>query len=956
MEVNEKSLQSALNTIMVFAKSIEEQTGFIASSTFSTAQSLKDFAKEREKKVNNEKATDNNGSTELIGKMDELIKEFRGENKKADEKKPDLDTAKISKFGSDILSFSRDVSKSLPNLAIVRTSIPFVTNTIANFTNSLTEKINVDDKKLESMGKFISTTLSGIYDFAKGIAKSIPFFIISKPFMGFITNSIADFITRINSKLKDTDSEEVMKNSKSLVAISSSILKFSGNLALAIPILLILTPALKLFNMVSGSVFTFVNTFADNADKVQTATGSINRISLSMVGFAAAVGASILILGGSTGKDFVGVGLMLLGMYGVTKLYSMIGSEGGNIGKGSGSILLMSLSIIGFAGSLALSTALLQAVSFKNIGLGLLTIGGFALVYSFIGKGEAAMQIGMASLAVGAMGLSLIAFAYPMKTFGEVLGKNPKLLWQLPLLLGGVGAIYTLAGVASEFIIPGALAFAAIGASLWMLSKAVKTYTEIPAISKEQASGISFTIKSMVSSISHSMDDISLWNKATLLPKIAMLTAMSAPLFLLGKGIESFLKYSGGWTNESGEKFKQIMGSLADGYSYVGTLADSTVENGISSTMKMGKNLKRLSEGIKEWAGISAKTSELAKQNIYNILTTIPQAFAQMKLGKVSFGGFGDSEMLNGIEDTMKIGKNLKKLADGVLAWKSITQPQVDLAKRNILAVLTALPSVFVKAYKSGGKAGMFGLGNNDLERGVNATMKMGKAVTSIGEFIKGFGDINDAKVGNVKSMITGVIGTIIGSIRGYTKKDNSLFESLNEQLDKLYEKFTKFNKEMKNHMNYLSKVDVKYIANFDKWVGTLERLANVDTTKIENVNSTYRRNQDLNNTLEKTDQTNNGGLVATGKKLIHKLGNWFSGDDKQQTVTKQQLVKTQVVATPTVQTNPQQVQATNSDAMIQQLVMQMAALNQLLSSVIQGGAMRVENVDANLNNMFLKK
>lgn len=953
MEINDKALQSALNTMMVFAKSIEGQVGSIAANTFSASQSLKEFTKEKERKIN-EKATDNSGSTELIGKMDELIKEFRGENKKAEDKKPDLDTAKISKFGSDILSFSRDVSRSLPGLAIVRTSIPFVTNTIANFTNSLTEKINVDDKKLESMGKFISTTLGGIYDFAKGIAKSIPFFIISKPFMGFITNSIADFITKINSKLKDTDSEEVMKNSKSLVAMSSSILKFSGNLALAIPILLVLTPALKLFNMVSGSVFTFVSTFADNADKVQVATGSINKISLSMVGFAAAVGASILILGGSTGKDFVGVGLMLLGMYGVTKLYSMMGSESGNIGKGSGSILLMSLSIIGFAGSLALSTALLQAVSFKNIGLGLLTIGGFALVYSFIGK--AAMQIGMASLAVGAMGLSLIAFAYPMKTFGDVLGKNPKLIWQLPLLLGGVGAIYALAGVASEFIIPGALAFAAIGASLWVLSKAVKTYTEIPAISKEQASGISFTIKSMVSSISHSMDDISLWNKATLLPKIAMLTAMSAPLFLLGKGIESFLKYSGGWTDQSGEKFKQIMGSLADGYSYVGTLADSTVENGISSTMKMGKNLKRLSEGIKEWAGISAKTSELAKQNIYNILTTIPQAFAQMKLGKVSFGGFGDSEMLNGIEDTMKIGKNLKKLADGVLAWKSITQPQVDLAKRNILSVLTALPSVFVKAYKSGGKAGMFGLGNNDLERGVNATMKMGKAVTSIGEFIKGFGDINDAKVGNVKSMITGVIGTIIGSIRGYTKKDNSLFESLNKQLDKLYEKFTKFNKEMKNHMSYLAKVDVKYIANFDKWVGTLERLANVDTTKIENVNSTYRRNQDLNNTLEKTDQANGGGLVATGKKLIHKLGNWFGGDDEQQTVTKQQPAKTQTVTAPTVQTNPQQSQASNSDAMIQQLVMQMATLNQLLSSVIQGGAMKVENVDANINNLFLKK
>ena len=156
--------------------------------------------------------------------------------------------------------------------------------------------------------------------------------------------------------------------------------------------------------------------------------------------------------------------------------------------------------------------------------------------------------------------------------------------------------------------------------------------------------------------------------------------------------------------------------------------------------------------------------------------------------------------------------------------------------------------------------------------------------------------------------------------------------------------------------MSYLAKVDVKYIANFDKWVGTLERLANVDTTKIENVNSTYRRNQDLNNTLEKTDQANGGGLVATGKKLIHKLGNWFGGDDEQQPATKQQPAKTQTVTAPTVQTNPQQSQASNSDAMIQQLVMQMATLNQLLSSVIQGGAMKVENVDANINNLFLKK
>ena len=126
-------------------------------------------------------------------------------------------------------------------------------------------------------------------------------------------------------------------------------------------------------------------------------------------------------------------------------------------------------------------------------------------------------------------------------------------------------------------------------------------------------------------------------------------------------------------------------------------------------------------------------------------------------------------------------------------------------------------------------------------------------------------------------------------------------------------------------------------------------------TTKLEKVNNSYNRNQSLGNTLAQVAGDATSGLVSTGKKVINKIGSIFGGEEKEQTKSTTQKQTTASTSQPTTQSNPV-IQNQQSDIMLQQLLQQLAILTQLLSSAIQGGVMKVENVDSNLNNMFIRK
>ena len=912
--MNDKLFQRYLDTNELFTKQMSDQLDNIASLQSSTNDLISDFSKLAEKKISNPGTTDttNPGTTELVSKIDDLIKELKGENSKKSSDKKSLDSSSLSKqkssdkksfdssslskLGSDILSFSKDITTSTPYLLVAKSTIPFTTNTIANFVNQLSEKIQVDDTKLEATSHFIDTILGGIHDFAKGLAKSIPYFMIARPFMGFITNSIASFIISFNDKLKSIKSEDIQNSAITLSDISSAISQFSKQMVLSIPLLIALTPMAALFNLISAPIFKFVSSFAENKDEITDATSSMNRVSLSLVAFAAGIAGSVLILGGTSLGDYANIGMMLLAMTGV------------------------------------------------------------AMLYSFIGNGTTGDNIKKGALAVTAMGLSMLIFAYPLKTLGEAISSNDKMLWQIPLMLGSIAGIYGLVGgiastgIGAVAIGLGVIAFIAIGGSLWVISKAVKTWSEIPAMSKEQANGITFTIKSMVYSISHAMDSISLWDKAKLLPKIALLTAVSVPLSTLASGVKSFVNASEGWTKNSGIKLRSILKSLGDSYSYVGNLGSESIEFGINSTMKMGRNLKKLADGILAWSKIDSGLTELAKNNAKSLLEALPKVFveAYQKGGKSNF--WGNNDLTRGVKATMKMGRNLKNLADGILAYRNINSDDLDKAKKSALDILEALPKVFVKAYQSGGKSNFWG--NNDLTRGVKATIGMGKAVTSIGNFIRSVRDIDEKDLINVKSVITNVIGTIVGSIRVYTTKEDSMLSSLQKQLEKIYIKFKDFNKELKNNSAIIAKLDVK---NLEKWVTSLEKLSNINNTKLEKVNNSYNRNQSLGNTLAQVAGDATSGLVNTGKKVINKIGSIFGGEEKEQTKSTTQKQTTASTSQPTTQSNPV-IQNQQSDIMLQQLLQQLAILTQLLSSAIQGGVMKVENVDSNLNNMFIRK
>ena len=378
---------------------------------------------------------------------------------------------------------------------------------------------------------------------------------------------------------------------------------------------------------------------------------------------------------------------------------------------------------------------------------------------------------------------------------------NGDILWKLPVLLTGLGAVYALAGTPPIplLIMAGAAAFATIGGSLMVISAGLKKMSEIN-MTQEDSMNMRYAIEGVVRGFSESFRGMTVKEAVTLPLKITAVAGMGGALALLGIGLGKYKDAASGWDEEDTDQLNYMITSLSESFALAGSpdgmskifgfkVGKSDTERGIDSTMRMGKNLRRLSQGIKEWKemDLSEQDMQIISDNVTRVLTTIPNIFAaigkseredspnQMDILGVKFGiPFTKTDTELGIQTTMKMGNNLKMLADGITAWKDmpLTETDLQVVSDNITRVLTTIPNIFAGIGKSQredstnqldflGMSFSIPFTKTDVELGIESTMKMGDNLKTLSDGVMAWKDFDASSLVQIQDNILSVLGAI---------------------------------------------------------------------------------------------------------------------------------------------------------------------------------------------------
>lgn len=666
-------------------------------------------------------------------------------------------------MGADFKKFSISLAGSITHFKIASPFMGSITSSLSKFVKGFADGVlkSITIEEAEKIGKIMSLFSVDFHKFASNIASSVPYLKIMQPFMGFVGDTIGQMIAKIVNGIKSqVDTNDIGEIGEFMQKFSNSLLKFVTSLALVGPLAIIAIPGILAMSIVLPLVGRMIRSLGSNAEQIETGTSTINKMSISLLGFAASLALTGLIVGaiGAKGIGMVAITAITMGL--IALEYYIIGKNDTNINKGSLSVLGIAVTLFLFSASMGLSSRMIGDFGsiLKVTGALALT----ALVYAIAGK--FASDILMGALSFAAIGISMWLLFYPLSQMGDALKRNPSIIWQLPTLLGALGVVYGIAGVGFEFILLGALAMGAIGASLWVIGKGLQSILSMPPITQEKAEGIKMAIKAVVTGFAESFSDVSLTDALTLPLKIPLIGLMGLSLGSLGWGLGKFKENANNWGPEDTKIVSSTISGLSKAFALAGStegmetifgfpVGSNSVERGVESTRYMGDTLSSLANGILKWKTMNLGEEEMQKivANISRVLNVIPFVFADIgqrekssKKNKISFFGmsisdpFEKGDVSAGIKSVKDLGRTLIDLADGIIAWQPGGKMKVTpaISKQivaNISSFMATIPTAFATIGRSekGTMPSYFGIkiGKGDIEKGIHSVKDLGKTL-----------------------------------------------------------------------------------------------------------------------------------------------------------------------------------------------------------------------------------
>jgi hypothetical protein len=610
------------------------------------------------------------------------------------------DSISSSKQSSNRASGKADIASLIEAASKFDSKAEKNTKKFLNFYKELKSEVidKIDKKSMESFATLTTGVSSAILGFGKSMALATPLYILATPGLLLMKKTFEILVQSLMVIGEIKNPKRIKESLDAILLYGKVATQVVARIALVTPLLILAIPGVFGLRLVMGlflESFDLVGKKFGKDKDVKNGISVLKDASYALLIFAGSLALSTLLMIPVISNP-LGI-LTLFGTLAISALvFGLIGNFEKEIGHGALAVVFMSLSLDVFALSLAFSAKQIEDVGVKQLGIMALALGGTALIFGLAGMFWEKISLG--ALAFAFVGLALMLIANPIETISKVVGENADILWKLPVLLGELGLAFGLAGL---FVIPiglGAAAFGLIGGGLWALGKGLEAIVGIPDFSEDKIDSLEYAIKGVVQGFAHAFDGISLVDALSLPLKIPVVAGLGLALIPLAMGIKAWSKVSDGWGEQETDNLKYTISEMSKAYATAGStkgmsslfgfsVGDNDVERGIESTEKMGKNLKMLADGISAWKTMKLTEEDLKviANNISKVLNTIPFIFASIgerdRLGKPpansSFLGsiFGSDlakgDIEAGIDSTLKLGENLKGLADGIKAWQT---------------------------------------------------------------------------------------------------------------------------------------------------------------------------------------------------------------------------------------------------------------------------------------------
>lgn len=518
-------------------------------------------------------------------------------------------------------------------------------------------------------------------------------------------NKLAD---SINTFLKKVNPNDVKEIANAISVITKGVLLYALVMVAATPLLVLAIPGVILFGLSIRLLLLAAGTA--KKDGVQ-AIEAILTLSKGVLVYVLAM------LAVTIAMPFVLIGTLIL--VGTLFLLSLglkaIGSKDSK--EGIWSLVGISLSIVLFGLAILAFSKLVSVESAILVGL---AVAGISLVFYLVGKFASDIIVGaltIVGVAIGVIALSL----------GMMIWTKSKVTSDDILTLGGtltmLGVGMALFGAASELIIPGALALAAVGGALILLSGAFAIF-KASGFKQEDGDNLQYALTSMVNGFLGGsfpgglVESLKFAGQAA--ARAALLAITAGPMLLAGAALipityslQNFKKI--GFTQTDGDNLEFAIGSIVRAFGIVtdydrqkalGFNVDPVkLMIGIESLSGAGRVLGGLADGVKSWANLEVTDWEVinggtkdAKLVIKNrrkltesdfdnaaygmskVISAIAKPFADVgKLEKEGQSGnplidaiFGNGYVAAGIASLKHSGDTLVNLAKGVKSFANL--------------------------------------------------------------------------------------------------------------------------------------------------------------------------------------------------------------------------------------------------------------------------------------------
>ena len=659
---------------------------------------------------------------------------------------------KINKLSSLIDMMSKLKKLSFKDLLTANLKLKKIEDIYDN-TQKLMKKIG-DDKEVEKMFKFIANMKGMVIELSLMPVLAVPalFGVRVLDWLLFGSKLSGKGLINIFTKLAEVDDDAIENGNKKIkqMALGTA---FGCLIALMLVGMWELNGWKSLLGalVLSACVLVLTQIFeyaSKHSDEIEKGAKTLSWMALGVTVLGLSIGILFWATKNINLKQFIVIALTIGGLIALTYLAGKLEE---NIIKGAFVMLIMGAALIVLGLGLMLTYNAVKGVDWKEFGIMLLSVLLLGVIFSIAGLAIELILPG--AIAMAAMGAALVLLGFGlMLTYSAVKGVDWKEFGIMLLSVLLLGVIFSIAGLAIELILPGAIAMAAMGAAMVLLGFGLMlTYSAVEDVDWKEF-GIMLLSILLLGVI---FAAIGIASPLIIIGSAAVIT-MGVSLILFGLGLMVALNATKETKIEDVGIMIALIGGLAIAYALVGVLSENIIIGSVA-VIAMGVSLIIFALGLKNMVKVS-KDVTLKDVGIMMALIgglAIAYSGAGLMLPTVMLGVFTIG----------LIAISLAILAIAIKAWQEIDDNMIDTVEKGIKTILRVFGIQDSESPDTSGKLSDLG---GSIINFISSIFNFGKVFFVVGSLILiafALSFIADA-IARWKDVDTSSIGTIETTIK----------------------------------------------------------------------------------------------------------------------------------------------------------------------------------------------